>query len=58
MYIYLITLYQIIECYGHYKLYNLDYSWIDIEGYIIGFTFTTLMNIYLEYKPNEEVCKI
>ena len=47
VYIYLVSLYQCTEMYGHFKLYNEDYSWIDIEGYLIGFTYTTCMILYL-----------
>ena len=53
IFIYLITLYQCLELYGHYKLYNVDYSWIDIEGYIIGFIYTTIMIIYLKEKNKQ-----
>lgn len=31
--------YQCMELYAHIKMYTEDYSWIDIEGYTIGFTF-------------------
>ena len=47
IYIFLMISYQCTEMYGHFKLYNEDYSWIDIEGYLIGYTYTTCMFLYL-----------
>jgi hypothetical protein len=41
VYIFFICLYQCMELYAHFRMYNEDYSWIDIEGYTIGFTYTT-----------------
>ena len=49
-FIYLITLYQVMELYGHFQLYSEDFSWIDLEGYIIGFAYTTLSYLYLNEK--------
>ena len=46
-YIYMISLYQIIEFSAHMQINGVDYSWIDIEGYIIGFTYTTITYMYL-----------
>ena len=55
VYIYLITLYQCMEFYAHFKMYNIDYSWIDIEGYIVGFIYTTISFLYMQsdYKNND-----
>jgi len=50
IYIFLICLYQCMEFYAHLKMYNEDYSWIDIEGYIIGFTYTTIATMTLSEK--------
>jgi hypothetical protein len=45
MFMYLITLYQCMELYAHMQMYREDYSWIDVEGYLIGFTYTTLSQL-------------
>ena len=39
-----------MELYAHLKMYNEDYSWIDIEGYIIGFTYSTFTIMLLSDK--------
>ena len=53
IFVYLISLYQCMELYAHLKMYNIDYSWIDLEGYLIGFSYTTVTYMYLqEYNEN------
>ena len=47
LFIYLLSVYQCMELYAHIKMYTIDYSWIDVEGYIIGFTYTTITYLYL-----------
>ena len=47
LFIYLLSVYQCMELYAHIKMYTEDYSWIDVEGYIIGFTYTTITYLYL-----------
>ena len=55
IFFYLITIYQCMELYAHFKLYNEDYSWIDLEGYAIGFTYTTLNIFYINDQSTD--CK-
>lgn len=52
-FIYLISLYQCMEMYGHFILYDVDYSWIDLQGYIIGFVISTIHLIYIESKQKD-----
>jgi hypothetical protein len=47
----MICLYQCMEMYAHLIMYNEDYSWVDLEGYIIGHVYMTL---YMGYIKNDE----
>ena len=55
VYMFMINLYQVIELYGHISMYSIDYSWIDLEGYIVGFTYTTCCILYLREQKYESV---
>ena len=48
VFIFLISLYQCMEMYAHFQLYNEDYSWIDLEGYLIGYSYTTCTLLYID----------
>lgn len=54
-YMFMINLYQILELYAHFVMYDLDYSWIDIEGYIVGFTYTTCCILYIKESKYDAV---
>ena len=42
VFMFLLCLYQILEFYSHIRLRYMDLSWIDIEGYCIGFVYTII----------------
>ena len=44
VYMFLLTVYQALEFCADPKL---DQSWVDVEGYLVGFTSATLYLIYL-----------
>ena len=48
IYMVMVCLYQCMEMYAHLIMYEIDYSWVDLEGYIIGFTYTTVTLNYLK----------
>ena len=45
VYMFLLAVYQILEFCSNPKF---DKSWVDVEGYLVGFTSATLFSIYLD----------